>query len=75
MPDTREIDAVACPGRMWTRRCRACGRHDLTAAFGRLALIGAAWSCPACRSERYERVALVMPGGATRPGGTRRGRS
>jgi len=61
-----EADPAA---RMWTRRCRACGRDDLSAAFGRLAVIGGPWSCPACRSARYEPVPMVMPGVVPAPAG------
>lgn len=64
--------AAAPPGRMWTRRCRACGRDDLSGAFGRLAMAASAWACPACRSRRYEPVAMAVPASAPDPRECRR---
>lgn len=57
-----EADGVTAPdGRVWVRRCRMCGRDDLSAAFGQRTMIAGSWSCPKCGAERYEPAHLSLP--------------
>lgn len=47
---------------VWVRRCRGCGRDDLSAAFGRASTASGRWTCPTCTSRRCEPRRLELPG-------------
>jgi hypothetical protein len=61
MADQSRSDGKASTREVWVRRCRSCGRDDLSAAFGQVSMVAGAWRCPACRTDRYRAVKLPMP--------------
>lgn len=50
---------------VWVRRCRFCRVRDVAAAFGRLGMLNGPWSCPRCRSDRFDAVQLPLPNACT----------
>lgn len=53
--------STSSPTHVWVRRCRACRADDVSAAFGQRSMLTDPWSCPRCRSGRFEPVQLPLP--------------
>lgn len=56
----RHGDSELAPS-VWVRRCVSCLRHDLSAAFGQLAMVSGPWSCTRCLGRSHELVRVPFP--------------
>lgn len=65
--------ATAAEASVWVRRCRSCGRDDLSTTFGQLVVVTGPWSCPVCDATDHEAVRRQLPSATTSPGCPRAG--